>query len=226
VGWSLAGWPPTRQEFFRTATEHRPLFQGDVLRDVPYVKVKAGDNLAADPKIQYERRIVMLLGYPCDIYEQGNLAKVQTIAVVREAEKLRVPPDWRGAFTVCPLPDLFGDGKLWAVDFRTMATSDRFYLPASHRLACLSEFGWAYLRQRIAVYQTRVAIHLDDLQAAGRATWDEIELWQQWNAMGHPTERFQPWLDTFNPGIGSTHRNALDRGMSRLVASALLSADK
>jgi len=226
VPFSLAGWPPSRAEFFRALSPTRPLFQGDVFQDVPYVKVMAGDRPESDPKIAVERRAVMLLGYPCDIYAQGALAKVQTIAVIREAEKLRVPPDWRGAFTVCPLPDLYGDGKLWAVDFRTMGIADRFYLDTGKRSACLSEFGWAYLRQRLAVYHTRVAVHLDDCQAAGRATWEEIDLWEQWNDLGHPRERFQPWLDTFNPGIGFSHREALERGMTHLVASALMAADK
>jgi hypothetical protein len=197
-----------------------------VFQDVPYVKVKAGDTPDADPKTECERRLVMVVGYPCDIYEQGRLARVQTIAIVREAEKLRVPADWRGAFTVCPLPDLFEDGKLWATDFRTMGTADRFYLSSNKRIASLSQFGWVYLRQRLGVYHTRVAVHLDDLQAAGRATWEEIELWEQWNALGHDPARFQPWLDTFDPGIGFTHRNALERGMSRLVSSALMATDK
>jgi hypothetical protein len=226
VRFSFGSWPPSRAEFFRAASPRRPLFQGDVFEDVPYVKVMAGDRPEADPKIASERRTIMLLGYPCDIYTQGALAKVQTIAIVREAEKLRVPEDWRGAFTVCPLPDLHEDGRLWAVDFRTMGTADRFYLDTAKRIACLSEFGWAYLRQRLAVYHTRVAVHLDDCRAAGRATWEEIELWEQWNELSHPTAQFQGWLDTFDPGIGFTHRQALERGMTRLVASALLGVEK
>jgi len=202
------------------------VFQGDIFDNVPYVKVMAGDRPEADPKIAVERRAVMLLGYPCDIYAQGSLAKVQTIAVLREAEKLRVPQDWRGAFTVCPLPDLYGDGQPWAVDFRTMGIADRFYLDPAKRVACLSEFGWAYLRQRLSIYHTRVAVHLDDCQAAGRATWEEIDLWEQWTDLGRHPKQFQSWLDSFNLGIGFTHREALERGMTHLVASALMAADK
>jgi hypothetical protein len=226
VSLSIEEWPPTRAAFFRPLSPHRPLFQGDIFEDVPYAKVMASDRPEADPKVVHERRVVALMGYPCDIYAGGTSAKVQTIAVVREAAKLRVPPDWRGAFTVCPLPDLFGDGALWAVDFRTMGTADRFYLRPERRIACLSEFGWAYLRQRLAVYYTRVSVHLDDLAAAGRATWDEIDLWERWNAAGRAPDGFQAWLDTFDPGIGFTHRQALERGMTRLVASVLTGAER
>jgi hypothetical protein len=51
-----------------------------------------------------------------------------------------------------------------------------------------------------------------------------MELWEQWNALGRPPERFQAWLDTFDPGIGFSHRTALERGMGRLVSSAMLAA--
>jgi hypothetical protein len=201
----------------------RPIFQGDIFEGVPHVKIQAGDRPEADPKFLVERRLVMALTYPCEMYTQGALARVQSIAVVREGEKLRVPTDWRGAFSVCPLPDPFGDGRLWTVDFRATGTVDRSYLLPEKRRACLSELGWAYLRQRLATYHTRVAIHLDDLQRTGEATWTEMELWEQWNTLGLPSDQYQPWLDAFNPGIGFTHRQALERGMRRLVGSALLS---
>ena len=61
-------WPPHRDEFFLPLSVHRPIFQGDIFRDVPIVKARAGDQINADPKVTVERRYVMLLGYPCDIY--------------------------------------------------------------------------------------------------------------------------------------------------------------
>jgi len=77
-----------------------------------------------------------------------------------------------------------------------------------------------------SIYYTRVAVHLDDCQAAGRATWEEMELWEQWTDLGRHRNQFQSWLDSFNPGIGFTHREALERGMMHLVGSALMAADK
>jgi hypothetical protein len=218
----FSAWPPTRHEFLRESTPHRPIFQGDIFQGVPNIKAQAGDRPDADPKVRIERRPAMALAYPCEMYARGVLARLQTIAVVREGSKLGIPDDWRGAFGACPLPDLFGDRVLWAVDFRTTSSVDRSYLTEADRVATLTELGWAYLRQRLALYFARVTTHLEDLQQAGRATWDETELWEHWTALGRPSSEFQAWLDLPDPNIGFTRRQALERGMRHLVASTLV----
>lgn len=223
MAWPADTWPPTSHQFFRPLTPSRPIFQGDVFAGVPYIKGQAGDRADTDPKVRIERHVAIALTYPCEMYAGGVLARVQSIAVVREGSKLRVPDDWSGPFHACPLPDLFGDGVLWAVDFRTISIVDRSYLSPSNRVQCLTELGWAYLRQRLGVYFTRATVHLEDLRQTGRAVWDETDLWEQWNALGRPADRFQPWLDTPDPNIGFTRRRALERGMRHLVASAFLS---
>ena len=58
--------------------------------------------------------------------------------------------------------------------------------------------------------------------ATGRATWDETELWEQWSVLGRDPSAFSAWLDQLDPMIGFTRRQALERGMLRLVASTLL----
>lgn len=215
-------WPPGRPEFFRLSAPHRPIFQGDIFTDVPYIKAQAGDRPGAEPKVAIERRPVIALTYPCEMYARGVLARMQTVALVREASKLGLRDPWEGGFGACPLPDLFEDGVLWGADFRTMGNIDRAYLIATNRIASLSELGWAYLRQRLSLYFTRVTCHLEDLHQSGRATWDEIELWEQWGALGRPPADFQPWLDRLDPNIGFTRRQALERGMRHLVGSTLL----
>ncbi|MDP2935402.1 MAG: hypothetical protein Q8O86_02810 [Dehalococcoidia bacterium] len=218
---SPSNWPPLRQDFFRGSSLHRPVFQGDIFENVPYVKGQAGDFPGADPKLKVERRKVAALCYPCEMYSNGILARVQTIAVLREAAKLGIPDNWQGAFFSCPLPDLTSDGRTWIIDLRTMGNIDRSFLTPRNRLETLTEFGWAYLRQRLGIYFTRVSYHLGDLQQAGSVTWQETELWEQWCAMGRATEEFQQWLDTTDINIGFTRRKALERGMYRLVASAM-----
>ena len=168
--------------------------------------------------------MVVALTYPCEMYARGVLARVQTVAVVREASKLATGDLWTGGFGACPLPDLLGDGALWAVDFRAICSVDRSYLRVSNRLACLSELGWAYLRQRLTLYFARTPSHLDDLRQTGRATWDETELWEQWSTLGRDPSAFPAWLDQLDPLIGFTRSQALERGMPRLVASTLLGA--
>lgn len=165
--------------------------------------------------------MVVALSYPCEMYSNGSLAKVQTIAIVREAAKLGIPDNWQGAFFSCPLPDLKNDGNPWIIDFRAMSNVDRSYLISQTRFETLTEFGWAYLRQRLGIYFTRVSLHLSDLQQAGNVTWQEIELWEQWCALGHASEEFQDWLDTLDVDIGFARRKALERGMYHLVAAAM-----
>ncbi len=221
---STQQWPPSRQEFFRELSPNRPIFQGDIFGEVPMIKGLAGDRPGSDPKVRIERRFAVALTYPCEMYAGGVLVRVQAVAVVVEAHKLRVPENWSGTFSACPLPDPFGDGRLWAADFRTMSNVDRSYLTLGSRVTSLTEFGWAYLRQRIAMYFTRVSHHLEDLQQSGRVTWDEMELWERWNGLGRDPSGFQPWLDMPDPNIGFTRRHALERGMRHLVASTLVSA--
>ena len=133
-----------------------------------------------------------------------------------------MPPTWEGAFTACPLPDLFGDGVLWAADFLALSPVDRTYLTTENRIASLSESGWAYFRQRLALCYTRALIVLRPLEAVGEPTWKEIELWQEWNLRGHGPEEFQPWLDQFDPDLGFKRRVALQRGMSQILLSLYL----
>ena len=220
----FASWPPSRAEFFRETTPHRPIFQGDVFASLPTLRAQAGDRPDAEPRVRIERRPAIALTYPCEMYDRGVLVRVQTVAVVREASKLTRGDLWRGVFSACPLPDLFGDGVAWGVDFLTMSSVDRSYLSKSNRLACLTELGWAYLRQRLTLYFARTPSHLDDLRQTGRPTWDETELWEQWSALGRDPSAFPAWMDQLDPLIGFTHRQALERGMLRLVASTLLGA--
>lgn len=174
--------------------------------------------------MRIERRPAIVLTYPCDMYARGLLARVQTVAVVREGSTLRVPDDWNGVFSASPLPDLFGDGVLWAADLLTIGSVDRSYLAPANRIASLTELGWAYVRQRLMLYFARGTGHLEDLVQVGRATWDETELWELWNALGREPAAYQAWLDTTDPNIGFTRRRALERGIRRLVASTLLAA--
>lgn len=221
------GWPPTPDEFFLPPSPHRPIFQGDVFRDVPIVKARAGSRPEEDPKVVIERRLVMLLGFSCDVYTPtGELGRAQQVAVVREAEKLRIPPNWEGAFTACPLPDLFGDGALWAADFLALSPVDRSYLTPANRVASLSALGWAYFRQRLALCFTRALIVLEPLIQVGETTWQEIALWEEWNRRGHQPGEFQAWLDSFDPSLGFRRRVALQRGMSQILLSLLPPASR
>jgi hypothetical protein len=196
-----------------------------VFADVPFTKAKNAGDPSRDPNITIERRTVALLGYPCDMYAQGKLVKVQTVAVVVSAEKFGIPDDWAGAFTLAPLPDLHGDGQVHAVDLRTAANIDASYLVPANRTRSLTEYGWAVFRQRKALCDTRALVSIPALTAIGSATWAEIGFWQKWNEAGKQPADFQPWLDTPDAHLGGfTRRALLDRGMVDQASAALLRA--
>ncbi len=216
-------WPPDSSEMYVPMSGARPVFQGDVFDDVPFTQARAGNTPEGDPTIVIKRRTVAVTTYPCEMYDpEGNVGRAQAIALVRSAQGLTIPPNWDGAWTFCPLPDLRGDGQLYVIDFRAVANVDRSYLTRDKRVRCLSEYGWAIFRQRRALHETRAAIHLEDLLQVGAPTWHEIALWQRWTESGRPEQDFQPWLSAASPNLGGlSRRRALERGMWHQVAADL-----
>src|SRR3990170_1802145 len=206
-------WPYDRATLLIEPALHRPVFQGDLFEGVPIVKARAGDvPPESDPKLSTDRRVAMVIGYPCDIYDHGRLIKVQTVATLREGSKLGVPEDWDGAYHSCPLADPFDDGVLWAVDFLALSPVDRAYFEPQRRIASLSEIGLAHLRQRLVLYATRLRIPVEEVLASGQSLWDEIGLWDSWCAAKNPPEGFAAWLDEFDAGLRVTRRDALEAG--------------
>lgn len=215
-------WPPTAEQYFHAAPATRPVFQGDVFDDVPVVKAKSSGNVDRDPNIVIERRMVATLGFPCDIYAAGRLVKVQTVAAVTEAAKAGIPDDWDGAFTFAPLPDLLGDGRMFAVDLRTAANIDASYLRPDRRVRCLSELGWAVFRQRMALCDTRALISFDALMKIGASTWAGLVLWERWCETGRDAAAFQQWLDEREATLGGfVRRRMLERGQHDQIRAAL-----
>lgn len=217
-------WPLDPAEYYLPAGVHRPVMQGDVFTHVPFVKASRGNKLTDAPNVSSERRTVAVLGYPCDIYNENTwkLGRVQTVALVVNAKKVGIPEHWDGAFPFAPMPDLLGDGEMYAVDLRAGANIDSFYLDVSNRVRCLSEMGWASFRQRVGLAGTRLLNHLSDLAAVGRALWQEMELWTRWNQTGRSAPDFQRWLDEREADLGGfTRRAALSRGMYDIVSSSL-----
>ena len=90
------------------------MFQGDVFSDVPFLKGRSAGDTAEDPNLVIERRTVAVLGYRCDVYHGGRRVEVQAIAPVVDARKAGIPPNWDGAYSYFPLPDLIGEGTLYA----------------------------------------------------------------------------------------------------------------
>lgn len=213
-------WPATHAEFLRSASEYRPIFMGDMFGDVPVMKMRTGGNPpVTDPIVYSERRTVMALTYPCEMYEGPRMTRVQSVAPLLEASRVGIGPEWRAPYHFCPVADPFGDGILWAVDFRTITPVDRAYLTLANRVAAVTEDGWATVRQRLTTYFSRVIPATDRLVEAGRAAWAEVELWERWNRSGRNSGEFQSWLDA--PSSAGTIRRELLEEASDLVAQEL-----
>ncbi len=171
-----------------------------------------------------ERRHVAILAFPCEMYQDAGaeLARVELVALVREAKGESIPPAWDGAWAICPLPNLMGDGRMWLVDFRALANVDRDYLDFGKRACCLSEAGWAFFRQRLALCHARAAAMLEEHVEAGKPTWHEVTCWQRWIASGRERAAFHDWLNSPDPSLsGMTKRVALERGMYAQVQALL-----
>lgn len=224
----LKGWPPSPDEYYLPLDQARPIFQGDVFDDVPFVKVKAGNSPESEPTIDVERRRVCTLLYPCDLYNtDGALARVQAVAIVREKSSAeKIPTNWDGSYNLFPYPRLAGNESMWVADFRTSANVDRSYLRVEKRVASLTLLGWSYFRLRVALNYTRSQIRLNRLIENGEATWTELEFWQEWSAAKGTTEGFQKWYDTPSPDLaGWTPRSAADRQGMLLDVQQLMSAE-
>jgi hypothetical protein len=217
----VISWPPDPNEFYLTPDAQRPVFQGDVFADVPFVKTKLQNTPEQDPAFAVERRLVTVLGYPCDLYQNGKLVTVQPVALVRPAAGMGIPPDWAGAFTTCPFPGLFDDED-HAATLQATCNVDARFLRREHRVASLSEIGWAVFRQRLALCSTRMTIHLDDLVDTGRVLWQELELWTMWNRAGRDEREFDRWLGETDAAAGGFSRRAiLERGSYSTVLRLL-----
>jgi len=225
----LPAWPPQRSDLLLPHSPHRPISQGDIFLYLPFVKASPPREDGPQGRPTIEARAALVLGYPCEMYRKATLLPVQTIAVLRRANDVDVPADWfsrreppQGAFKACPLPDPLGDGELMAVDFRALSNIDAQHLQRATRVASLTEYGTAYLRQRITLCFSRVTVRLSTIIRAGRATFDEMELWELWNERGHPSDEYQRWLDAVDPDLGAVRRDALERGLRDEIRSAVL----
>jgi hypothetical protein len=221
-------WPPGADEFYLDDPGPRAPFQGDIYERIPFTKAGQGNSPTDDPAWSARPAHVATLIYPCDMVDRDNvtLIRSQAIALVYDAAQtgLRLADDWGGTWSVCPLPDLIGDGRMWVADFRKITTIDRSYLRAEQRVRCLSELGWAVFRQRLSVATTRALPDLDKLLEGGRATWAESKMETAWVAQGRDRKDFHDWLDSTEHALPYiSRRRALDEGAIDLIRNDLAS---
>jgi hypothetical protein len=203
----------------------RPLWQGDVLVDVPLALTGRGlEGAKARPVT------AIMLAHPCSIYAGDRLNEMQLIAAIRPAreaagKKPLIDP-WESHYYLFPLPDLIG-GEDFVVDFRRIGMTHYRNLD-DRRIACLSLGGWAALQRRWAYHSLRIDLPLSDRIEDLRGLWNEINLWETWAVRGNSPDRFQDWLQeaqSSGPYAGSIRRTLLDYGPDEIVSDMPPSAN-
>lgn len=178
----------------------RPLFQGDVFKDV--VLPGFGD----------EPRLVQVVAHPCSMRDrEGLLCQRVSVAPVEEHQRVSGRTGWNGNLRIMPLADLVG-GKHYAAHLidATAAPSELLHLDA--RIATLSDRGIYILQQRIVKHCTRVEVDIPTLaketapvawEMHQQRDWVETVLddeadWTTENLRAEEIE-FQAWLSGGTP---------------------------
>lgn len=142
---------------------NRPLFTGDVLRNVAIPGSQDGG-------------MALILAHPCSFRRaEGKLAERILVAAVREAPRQGGNAWTRGFLDRMPLPDLDGVG-FWAAYFEDMGRADTNTLLRTDRLACLSDVGVNMLQQRLTCHLTRVEVPTHQFNQAFSHTYEEADL--------------------------------------------------
>jgi hypothetical protein len=165
-------WFPPLDELYskleNPGSANRSIFQGDVFKDVPCRRYPAREGVdPVDPR--GKRGYAMVLGHPCEISaeEKGSGLAWRLVCPVAEDRDRRLTLNGEGDYYAFPLPSLVEKDDLWYADFRFLSTVHVEELPASARVAALSEPGWYALQRRLVHYLTRVQVHWLDLQDVG-----------------------------------------------------------
>jgi hypothetical protein len=146
---------------------HRPLFTGDVLRDVPVPGTQDGG-------------MALVLAHPCSFRAGGGQLSDRVLVCSVSAMSKAGANAWRtGFFSRMPLPDLDGPG-FWAASLDEIGRALVDDLLVTQRLACLSDIGINMLQQRLTCHLTRAEVPTYLFNEAFSHTYDEAELLEEW----------------------------------------------
>jgi hypothetical protein len=127
----------------------RPIFQGDVFKDV--ILPGFGD----------EPRLVQVVAHPCSMREGTELRPRITVAPVEQGSRVK-GSGWNGNLRIMPLPELV-DGKHYAANLIDATAAPSESLNIDNRVATLSDHGIYVLQQRIIKNYTRFEVDIPSL---------------------------------------------------------------
>lgn len=176
----------------------RPVFQGDVFKDV--VLPGFGD----------EPRLVQVVAHPCSMRERVGLRPRITVAPVQSHDRVN-GNGWNGNLKIMPLAELV-DGNHYAATFVDVSAAPSELLHLDARVATLSDRGIYVLQQRIVKHYTRFEVDIPSLaKEAAPVLWemhqqrdwvetvlDDEDDWTTENLSAEETA-FDEWLREGNP---------------------------
>jgi hypothetical protein len=148
---------------------HRPLFTGDVLRDVS-IPGLPGPGMA------------VVVAHPCSFRGRGGRLNERVLVARVNRVNREGPFAWPTRFfDRMPLPDVDGEGH-WAGFLEEIGLASSEEVIGAQRLACLSDFGINMLQQRLTCHFTRAKVPTHVFNEAFSHTYEEAELLEDWTS--------------------------------------------
>lgn len=149
---------------------YRPIFQGDIFRDVAIPGVPSAG----------EHNLALVISHACEMRAGGVLAPSLQVVPVLSFQKVPFHKWPTNHYDKCPLPGLFS-GEHHAALFTQTGMISSSALSLGSRSACLSDHGVLILQERYVHFLTRYAPPLDKLREVSAGVFTEVELLEDWN---------------------------------------------
>jgi len=223
-------WAPSDDVYLaKQAAPHvrpnRPLHQGDIFTGVP-LSIARGERYADGSYFkERENATVMIIGAPCAIRAGNRTLPVQSVVeVIPQGQAVNAEHEfthpYQGSYWhLFPLPQLL-PGADHVANFRKIGTSPTAELLTS-RTVCLNRAGWTALQCRYIYHSIRYDVTYDQMFDASVSTWNEVELWEKWNAAGLPELDFEEWMRepvAYGTYVGTIRRDAVGFAPDQLEA--------
>lgn len=159
----------------------RPVFQGDVFRDV---EIRGLDE---------DLGLAIVVTHGCSMRE-GPVLRPRLVVARVAHRSAAIPLPWTGSYRLMPLPDLIQteDSGSWAASFEDLGSVPSESLRLDRRVACLDDRGVVLLQQRHAHHLTRYVVESEVLYEQSANVLTEAELLEDWltAAVDEDTEAF------------------------------------
>lgn len=181
----------------------RPIFQGDVFRDVFL------------PGFGEEPRLVQIVAHPCSMRAGTQFHPRITVAPIEKYQRV-ADGQWDGHLRVMPLAELV-NGDDYGAKLVDVTAAPAGCLPLDARIATLSDRGIYVLQQRLVKHYTRLEVEIPVLAKESAPLLWEMHTQRDWietvlenetdwtiTNLGIEESAFDSWLREGNPDRRTT----------------------